>query len=147
VNFKELREIKFLNVGVFNLGFIGVSRSNESARFLEWWNMRLMEYCYVNTGKGQFVDQIWLNFAPVFFEKVFVLKDPGLNIAYWNYKERSSFLENNFKQHQLNGDIVFVHFSARVNLKVLAVLDKYLDNYESSLDRMDSKLKSEGLLF
>jgi hypothetical protein len=140
-DFKLTRETKFLSVGVFNLGFIGLRNSEGVKHFLQWWDQRLIEYCYLNPAKGQFVDQNWMNFVPVFFEKVGILKDLGLNIAYWNYRERKTFLEENKKE------VCFVHFSARTNFRDLPLLDHYLDDYETSLAAMDSVLKKNKLVF
>jgi hypothetical protein len=142
-DYKKNRETKFLSVGIFNLGFIGIKNTKESRRFVSWWNQRLLELCYLNPQAGLFVDQNWINFVPVFFEKVRIIKDYGYNIAYWNYRERESFLKNNsFEHFKNNSEICFIHFSARLNLRDLPALAKYLEAYEDDINRMDKILMS-----
>lgn len=149
LDFKETRESKFLQVGLYNLGFIGIRSSTESYRFLEWWNQRLLEVCYLNPIKGQFVDQNWINFVPVFFEQVEIIKDFGLNLAYWNYRERKGFLKesNDLSGATENKEIYFIHYSARNNLKAFEEFKNYLDEYEGSLAVMNDRLISMGLNF
>ena len=53
-----------LATGVFNLGFIGTSRTAETMEFLAWWQRRLRTLCYYLPGHCLFVDQKWLNLAP-----------------------------------------------------------------------------------
>ncbi len=45
--------------GIFNLGFVAVKAGGEGARFGQWWNDRLLEYCYDDMLQGLFVDQKW----------------------------------------------------------------------------------------
>jgi hypothetical protein len=103
-------EILCLWVGVFNLGFIALSNSKASIEFLKWWQIRLRKYCFRN-GKGLFVDQIWANYIPVFFEKFCFLHE-GHNVAYWNLQERSLSNKGNiFYVNNIN-PLIFFHFSS-----------------------------------
>src|SRR5208337_154848 len=38
-------EITFLQCGTYNLGFIGLSKTDETLRFIRWWKERLSHYC------------------------------------------------------------------------------------------------------
>jgi hypothetical protein len=104
-------EQDFLLSGVYNLGFIGISNSQESYRFLDWWEQRCLKLGFAEPRMGLFVDQKWINFAPCFFEGVSILKHPGYNMAYWNLHERA--IENKNGQWIVNGEypLVFYHFS------------------------------------
>jgi hypothetical protein len=82
-------ELDFAVYGLYNLGFIAIKNTSESLRFLDWWHERLMKYCFIRPEKGMFTDQIWVNYAPVFFEGVCILKNPGYNVANWNLYERN----------------------------------------------------------
>jgi hypothetical protein len=81
-------DIEFLRVGVFNLGFAGVSRCDEARRFLRWWSDRCLSDGFHDTPTGVFVDQKWVNLAPCYFDGCRILKDPGINMAQWNLHER-----------------------------------------------------------
>lgn len=102
-----------LYAGVYNLGFIATRRSSVTMAFLKWWKIRLKDYCYFRPGvAGAFFDQLWTGLAPIYFDGVFVEKDPGYNFCYWNHFERK--LENHDGKYLVNGkyDLVFVHYSA-----------------------------------
>src|SRR5215468_1634567 len=88
VDGRRVSERLFLSTGVYNLGFLGVARSSESARCLAWWRERVQLSCLAERAYGLFVDQLWMNLAPVFFDHVEVLRHPGCNVAYWNLHER-----------------------------------------------------------
>ena len=82
------RELNILQSGAFNGGFLGVSDRPQARAFLEWWQDRLYGHCDHAIADGMLYDQRWLDLAPVFFEDVHVLRDPGCNVAYWNLPER-----------------------------------------------------------
>ena len=81
-------EIASLKHGVFNLGFIAVRNSEESKRFAAWWSERLYHFCVADIPNGLFTDQKWMNFAPIFFNGVHILKSPRFNVATWNLTTR-----------------------------------------------------------
>ena len=104
-------EVLLLREGVFNLGFIAVSKTIETERFLDWWEHRCLTLGYDERWAGLFLDQKWINLVPCYFESVYVLKHPGCNVAYWNLHERS--LEKTQTSWVVNGTtpLVFFHFS------------------------------------
>ncbi len=108
----SLVETSVLNTGLYNLGFIGIKNSDESSRFLNWWQERLKKYCFVDKAHGLYVDQIWINFVPIMFKGVCVLSDPGYNMAWWNMLERRLIKEGNSYYVNDHGQpLVFFHFS------------------------------------
>ncbi|WP_309644911.1 hypothetical protein [Phenylobacterium sp.] len=74
--------------GIFNLGFVAVRARGEGLRFAQWWNDRLLAFCYDDMPAGLFVDQRWCDHAPALFDKVKVVRDPGYNVASWNLSQR-----------------------------------------------------------
>ncbi len=105
-------ETGMLSTGVFNLGFLGTSRSATTFSFLEWWQRRLRAHCYYSPGSGLFVDHIWVTLAPLYFDGVYVEKNPGYNMSYWNIFERH--LSMSCGRYVVNDthDLVFYHFSS-----------------------------------
>jgi hypothetical protein len=105
------KEVSFNNAGLYNSGFFAVKRSVSGNDFLKWWQQRLSEYGSVNFMDGMFVDQLWLNFVPLFFDKVLVSKDLGLNVGYWNLHERQ--LTNVNEKFIVNEKypLIFFHYS------------------------------------
>jgi len=127
-------ELNHLNTGTFNLGFIGLRRSDDSRRFVGWWKERLAYECRIDLCNGLFVDQHWVNFAPIYVENVWVERHPGYNVAYWNLHERS--LERAGDTWQVNGQpLQFFHFSGYSPAKP-ADLSKYQNRFTFT-DRPD----------
>ncbi len=124
---KGLSEQDILKTGIYNLGFIAISNSEESRKFILWWKMRLFNFCYINFEGGMFVDQKWIDFVPIYFENVKILKNKKYNVAYWNLHEREIKLENN--AWTIDGEkIVFYHFSG-IQLDNLNSISKYQNRF------------------
>jgi glycosyltransferase involved in cell wall biosynthesis len=103
----ETSEKTLRHAGIFNLGFVGVSQNGKE--FLHWWHERLQTEAVVDLANALFTDQRWVDFVPSLFPCI-ILRDAGLNVAYWNLHERSLTKENN--TISVNGDTLkFFHFS------------------------------------
>jgi glycosyltransferase involved in cell wall biosynthesis/lipopolysaccharide biosynthesis glycosyltransferase len=99
-----------LRAGVFNLGFIGLNSSENAGSFLTWWKSKLYNRCVIDIANGYFVDQKFIDLAPVFFGNLFVEKDTGYNVAYWNLHSREISRPNG--NWLCNGlPMYFYHFS------------------------------------
>jgi glycosyltransferase involved in cell wall biosynthesis len=81
-------EICSLRHGIYNLGYFGISNDEEGRRFLKWWGDRLFRFCHADLDRHLWTDQKWINFAPVFFDRVGTLKSPRFNVAAWNITKR-----------------------------------------------------------
>ena len=127
-------EQALLLAGMYNLGFIGLSRSETTNRFLTWWKERLARECIVDTAAGYFVDQRYIDFVPGLFDGVKILRHPGYNAAYWNASTRVvSQLGDNY---YVNGeDLRFFHFSGFDPCDV-GTLSKHQDRIDLA-DRSD----------
>ena len=100
-------ERSILVAGTYNLGFVAVGQ--RSRPFLEWWEARLRRECVVDVAGGLFVDQRWIDIAREMFEFA-VLRDPGLNVAYWNLQQRG-LREEDGTYFVDDGPLRFFHFS------------------------------------
>jgi len=102
-------ETTSLKYGVFNGGFVGVRACTEAMRFLDWQAARLTTLGF-RGWRDVFVDQLWLNLAPVYFEGVKAWRHPGANVANWNLYERA--LSRAGDGYAVNGQpLVFAHMS------------------------------------
>jgi hypothetical protein len=103
-------DLEALSRGVYNAGFLAVRRTVAAESFLDWWATKCLKHCYVDTCRGVFVDQCWLNLAPIQFPECRILRIAGINVAYWNLHERDiTVLDNNYF---VNGqELVCFHFS------------------------------------
>lgn len=106
------------NVGIYNLGFIGLKNNHIGQIVVNWWKQRLEDKCYIDLENGLFVDQKWMDFIPGFFPNdILISQHLGLNIASWNlqereivYKDNQIFIQNKFKQDDIY-PLIFFHFS------------------------------------
>jgi len=122
-------EAILLMSGVFNLGFIAVSRTAEAGRFLNWWEHRCLTLGYEERWSGLFVDQKWINLVPCYFESVHLLKHKGCNVAYWNLHERK--IEKLQQCWIVNRDVplAFFHFSG-ISVDGGTRISKYTDQFD-----------------
>jgi hypothetical protein len=122
-------EVLLLLNGTYNLGFIALSKSAESARFLDWWEQRCLTLGYEERWAGLFVDQKWINLVPCYFDSVLILKHPGCNVAYWNLHERiigkskASWVVNK------NTPLLFFHFSG-ISIDSGDRISKHTDQFD-----------------
>jgi hypothetical protein len=127
------QEPLFLNYGIYNLGFLGLNPCHADAkRLLEWWGDRTFNFGYDDIKNGLFVDQLWMNFAPIFFSDVLVSLDKGLNMGPWNLHERRIQKEDGNEVLLHNGErLKFYHFSS-YNYNNPEALSKYYSRYDFS---------------
>jgi hypothetical protein len=76
-----------LLAGVNNTGVVGVTNREESRRFVNWWEGRLRSHCLEDVRNGFHFDQRWADLAMGFVEDLHLLRDPGVNVAYWNLSQ------------------------------------------------------------
>ncbi len=79
-------ERALLLAGMFNGGAIGATCNDETLRFLDWWERRLHTHSIDSVRDGFHCDQRWLDLAPAFVTGLCILRDPGVNAAYWRLK-------------------------------------------------------------
>ncbi len=134
-------EIRIRSCGVYNLGFLGIALDDGTSSFLDWWADRVHAHCYSDLPAGLFVDQSWMEFAPTFLDRVAILRDPGLNVAYWNLPHR--------KLHRTGSDwsiddrpLGFFHFSG-MRLDDLEEISRYQDRLTLA-DRPEIRPLFEG---
>jgi glycosyltransferase involved in cell wall biosynthesis len=127
---KTPTETDIMLSGVYNLGFLGVRNDASVARLLDWWGRRLAFKCVVDLPNALFVDQRWMDLAPSYFDGVEILKDPAVNVAYWNLHERK--LQHVDSVFLVNGKpLAFFHFSG-FNPNNLDTLSKHQTRHRPS---------------
>ncbi|TDB29243.1 hypothetical protein ATCM_17225 [Stenotrophomonas sp. ATCM1_4] len=142
-------EISSLAHGSYNLGFLAVSRSANSEKFVGWWAERLFLFCYDDKVRGIFTDQKWIDLAPSFFD-VHILKHHGYDFATWSLL--GSDLREQDGAYVVNGDpLRFIHFSGLDSGTIekaigwwledgnKGVFCKLFEEYKSTLDRFGQK--------
>jgi len=122
----------FLNYGIYNLGFLALNPTNQNTSvFLDWWEEKTLTIGFNKVSDGLFVDQLWINLVPIFFNKVKVLYEFGFNVAPWNLHERNLMhKKNNEYVMEDNSKLVFYHFSNYNYLKP-ELFSKFYNRYNS----------------
>ncbi|GAB3098551.1 glycosyltransferase [Lysobacter terrae] len=106
----EVDDIKMLQLGVYNLGFLALRRSERTLEIVRWWGRRLETECVIDLPRGLFVDQKWADLLPSYIPQARILHHPGYNVAYWNLQQRKiSKTESGWLAG--SGPLRFVHFS------------------------------------
>ena len=130
----ELTELHITTSGMYNLGFIALRKSTEVDDFISWWMDRLREKCLIDHAHGIFVDQRWVDFVPSFFEKVFLIKNKGYNVAYWNLHERLPISFDESGPCSAGEPLFFYHFSG-VNIYDPKNISKFQNRFTLHSDK------------
>jgi glycosyltransferase involved in cell wall biosynthesis len=108
---KQPGELVLMASGTYNLGFVAMAPSARTGELLAWWQKRLRYDCVIDHALGYFVDQRWFDLVPNTFAGTALLRDAGMNVAYWNLHERT-ITQGAGGTWRVNGELLrFFHFS------------------------------------
>ncbi|PIS11038.1 MAG: hypothetical protein COT73_06090 [Bdellovibrio sp. CG10_big_fil_rev_8_21_14_0_10_47_8] len=153
-------EHEILVHGWINTGFSVFRRDNpKTFSILEWLIDRISHRGFCAPQLGMFVDQLWASSLPfIFREHVTICRYAGLNVAYWNLRERVLTMRG--EEILASGvPLLMFHFSGflpknpeklskHVNLGVEpgSILDKVCQIYRNELLSVESlRLGIQGL--
>lgn len=120
-------DLIFLQRGIFNFGFFAVRNNDNGRKFLDWWNYRLMNFCFDDQENGLFVDQKWGDLIPGLFDFVKIIRNPGYNVATWNLTTRKITGNEHSGWFVNEQPLKFFHFSAYDSGGHRRVLSRYAD--------------------
>ena len=110
-----------LREGNYNLGFCALSMSSRVAQMLDWWDNRLIDYCFAYKGFPYCYDQKWMVLLTCYFnhDEILISRNLGYNLAPWNYFEREVYKKDGeFRVRFRNNEpeivdypVTFVHFA------------------------------------
>lgn len=75
-----LDDKRILNIGMFHSGSWLIRPNTATAKMLDWWSHRTIDRAKFDLCNGMCMDQLWLNYAPVWIEKTEKISHPG-----WHY--------------------------------------------------------------
>lgn len=119
--------------GVYNLGFLAVTNSEEGRRLVQWWADRLYLFCYDDIARGIFTDQKWMDLAPCFFD-VKIFRHYGYDFAPWGLAG-CSIQKRNGKYFVQDQPVRFVHYSG-YGFVAEQCMDKWLEADSSAFREM-----------
>lgn len=128
---KQPDEPVFLNYGIYNLGFLGLRVSKDSKLLLNWWKERTFHKGFSSPAEGLFVDQLWFNLVPLFFENVHITSNRGINMGPWNLHERV-LSEVNGKYLVNNQDMLILYHFSNYKFHCSEILASYYDRFNFS---------------
>ncbi len=144
--FAEFHDQRFLQFGVYNLGFCAVRDSPQVRRVVSWWGRRLQRECVIDLPNGLFVDQKWADLLPAYIERTAILRHCGYNVAYWNLSQRRVWRDGarwmvndrelrfaHFSGHVMRSPDVFSRHVGAFTRKNVGALSDVLDRYEQRL--------------
>lgn len=80
----RLDDKRILNVGMFYSGAWSVRKSEATEKMLQWWASRTFDRAKFDLCNGMCMDQLWLNYAPVWVPQTTMRSNPG-----WQFGLRS----------------------------------------------------------
>ncbi len=97
--------------GAYNGGCIAIRMDEQSISFLSCWSDLVARLCLLDPMNSLYVDQRWLDLLAASSAGVGVLRDPGLNVAYWNLHERRLSIDDGGNWSVNGRPLKFFHFS------------------------------------
>lgn len=132
-------EKMFLNTGMYDNGFFALSKSDNTTRFLKWWQQRLADRSYFDVCNGMNHDQLWLNYLPILFENSCIHKNIGWNVSLQNLHERVLTFQS--RQWLVNQRERLVFFNFKECLDDREEIKKQVQKYGASALLSDYKSK------
>lgn len=147
VNSKILDDKRVLNIGMFHSGSWVIKPGEETSKLLDWWSHRTIDRAKFDLCNGMCMDQLWLNYAPVWVKNTVQIQHAG-----WHYGLHS-VLNKNLKEE--NGSffvddekLISVDFAGLGNYHPVwsehtrlvnqnNVFKKLLDKYQHSLKKYE----------
>lgn len=107
-----INEADVADMGYLNGGFSAWRRGAAADRMLAWLGSRLPVYGFCDRAHGMFVDQKLLPLLQQYFPaEVRVLREPELNVAFWNAHERLVERDAAGRWHIAGQPVIFFHLS------------------------------------
>ncbi len=116
----------YLNTGLIDAGFWALNRTKNTDKFLDWWQKRLITSAHLDLCHAQNHDQLWLMYAPIFFDKVQIIKNLGWNVALHNLNERTLTVRKDKWTVNQGEELLFFNFRELVahTKRVQAIISK-----------------------
>lgn len=130
-------------IGLYNAGFVGAGRN--AIPSLEWWATVCLYKTEIETDKGFFVDQRYLDLLPVLYENVKLLRHRGCNVGSWNIESNKRSTSEGKVWINERYPVVFVHFNHETIRHILNGNDRLLlpllRHYEAAFAETGKRLQ------
>ena len=113
-----------IQLGQFNLGFLGVRSTPENRKLMDWWQSVLVEGARSDAIRGTFTDQFWAAILVSFATRAHILSSARYNLAYWNLPLHTLTWDGVGTPQTEDGPLGFYHYSGLDRANV-AQVSKY----------------------
>lgn len=86
--------------GKYQAGLVGFKNDIYGLKSVRWWKEKCLDWCGSKPDKGRFGDQKYLDYIPIYFPKVKISRNLGINAAPWN-----CVYNNNFNISKSSNDV------------------------------------------
>jgi hypothetical protein len=83
-----LDDKRILNIGMFHAGSWALQPTEETVNTLHWWASRTADRAKFDLCEGMNLDQLWLNYVPVWIPKSLILRNAGWHFGLHNLLNR-----------------------------------------------------------
>ncbi len=81
---RGLDDKRILNIGMFHSNAWIARRSESITNLLEWWSVRTVDRAFFDLCNGMCLDQLWLNYAPLYVPRTLMIRDPLWHLGLHN---------------------------------------------------------------
>lgn len=128
----------FLNTGMYDAGFWAMKATDNTRKLLKWWQERLTDRAYFDVCNGMNHDQLWLNYIPIYFDKVTLNKNLGWNVALHNLHERIITSTSSGWRVNQETPLIFFNFRESLSNKIISQYAGALALQKAYLQRVQS---------
>lgn len=100
----------FLNTGMYDASFWAIHKTENTLQLLKWWQERLSDRAYFDLCNGMNHAQLWLNYIPIYFQNVLIVKNIGWNVGLQNLHERILTKQKTTWMINLTEPLLFINF-------------------------------------
>jgi hypothetical protein len=151
----RLDDKRILNVGMFNSGAWTLRKTTATEKLLNWWSHRTIDRAKFDLCNGMCMDQLWLNFAPIWVPQTFLIKKPE-----WQYGLHSVLnhkLEFENEIYKVDGaELVSADFTGLANfdpvwsdhvslISVNVIFEKLYKTYAQKVSAFDTGRNYENI--
>jgi hypothetical protein len=129
---------RILNIGMFNSGAWSLRKNQSTESFLNWWAARTYDRAKFDLCEGMCMDQLWLNYAPVWVASTRFIGHPAWHFGLRSVTADRLTIENG--HYQVQGQpLISVDFSG------VAAFDPVWSDHSAllSFDKLYKKLYLE----
>lgn len=103
--------------GKYQAGLIGFKNDLYGLKSVGWWKNKCLDWCSAEPEDGKFGDQKYLDFIPIYFPKVKVSNNLGINAAPWNCIYNNDYkIEKNKNDIYIETDKLIVYHFACITI-------------------------------